>query len=117
MGNKCERYEELSDLLKIMPELVAYNVSVSFKPRTANYRYCRECRVFFNIFNTSEGLERCPLCGGRLRSGPKVKRRFAKYVDPTKYLSEHLWPQPRRQTTLGDFLPNLPRQAILDELI
>jgi PHP family Zn ribbon phosphoesterase len=113
---KCERYKELEELLRAMPELMAYNISL--RPRGRSYRYCRECRLFFNIFNTSEGLERCPLCGGKLRSGPKVKRRFAKYVDPTKYLDTSFpWPQPRRQTTLGDFLPNLPRQAILDELI
>ena len=109
---RSERHQELNDLLRIMPELTAYNISL--KPKTANYRYCRECRVFFNN-PPSEGLGRCPLCGGRLRSGPKVKRRFAKYMDPTKYLDTSFpWPQPKRQTTLGDFLPGLPRQAVLD---
>jgi hypothetical protein len=107
---KCERYKELEELLRIMPELTAY--SISLRPK-GEYRYCRGCRVFFNS-NSSTDLRRCPICGERLK-GPRKK--VAKYVDPTKYLDTPFpWPQPRRQTTLGDFLPNLPRQAILDEL-
>jgi PHP family Zn ribbon phosphoesterase len=102
---RSERHQELNDLLRIMPELTAYNISL--KPKTANYRYCRECRVFFN---SSTDLRRCPICGGKLRSGPRVKRGLV-YVDPMERLNKS-----RRQTTLGDFLPNLPRQTILDEL-
>jgi PHP family Zn ribbon phosphoesterase len=106
----CERYKEL---LEVMPELIAY-YNVSLRPKGREYRYCKECRVFFNL---GEGLGRCPMCGGRLR-GPRKK--VARYVDPTKYLDTPFpwppWPRPRRQTTLGDFLPSLPRQAILDEL-
>jgi len=107
---RCERHQELEELLRIMPELTAYNISL--KPKTANYRYCRECRVFFNN-PPSEGLGRCPICGGKL-SGPKRKRVATKYVDPLEHLLP--WPQPRRQTMLGDFLPGLPRQTVLDEL-
>jgi hypothetical protein len=110
MGNKCERHWELQELLEIMPELMLYDVSL--KPKTANYRYCRGCRIFFN--NPSTSLRRCPVCSGKLRSGPRVKR-IARYVDPTKYLFP--WPQPRRQTTLGDFLSGLWRQMVLDEFI
>jgi hypothetical protein len=110
MGNKCERHEELNDLLKIMPELATYDAS--FRPRTASYRYCRGCRIFFN--NPGEGLERCPICGGKL-SGPRRKR-IAKYVDPAEHPGIP-WPHPRRQTTLGDFLSGLWRQMMLDELI
>jgi hypothetical protein len=92
-----------------MPELMAYNISL--RPRSHSYRYCRGCRVFFNF---STDLKRCPICGERLR-GPRFKR--GPYVDPTKYLDTSFpWPQPKRQTTLGDFLPGLPRQAVLDEL-
>jgi hypothetical protein len=102
------RSKRLEELLEIMPELMtAYDISL--RPKGRSYRYCRECRVFFN----NSDLRRCPICGRRLR-GPRVKRvvRYV-YVDP----AEHLRPLPsRRQTTLGDFLPGLPRQAILDEL-
>jgi PHP family Zn ribbon phosphoesterase len=108
---RSERHQELNDLLRIMPELTAYNISL--KPKTANYRYCRECRVFFNN-PPSEGLGRCPICGGKL-SGPRRKR-VAKYVDPVEHLGIP-WPHPRRQTTLGDFLSGLWRQMMLDELI
>jgi hypothetical protein len=107
---RSKRYQELQELLEIMPELTIYDPS--FKPKSRSYRYCRECRVFFNN-PPSEGLGRCPICGGKLSSGPKRKR-VAKYVDPLEHLLP--WPQPRRQTTLGDFLPGLPRQTILDEL-
>jgi len=103
---KCERYKELQELLRIMPELTAYNISL--KPKTANYRYCRECRVFFN---SSTDLRRCPICGGKLRSGPRVKRGLV-YVDPMERLNKS-----RRQTTLGDFLSGLWRQMVLDEFI
>jgi hypothetical protein len=107
---KCERYKELQELLRVMPELMAYNISL--RPKGREYRYCRGCRVFFN---PSTDLRRCPICGERLR-GPRVKRGFARYVDPAERLRPLPWPRPRRQTTLGDFLPGLPRQAILDEL-
>jgi ribosomal protein S27E len=108
---RCERHQELEELMRAMPELMAYNISL--RPRSRSYRYCRGCRVFFN---SSTDLRRCPICGERLK-GPRVKRGIARYVDPTKYLDTPFpWPCPRRQTTLGDFLPGLPRQAILDEL-
>ena len=105
---RSKRYQELEELMRAIPELMVYNVSL--RPKGREYRYCKECRVFFN---PGEGLGRCPICGGRLR-GPKKK--VARYVDPTKYLDTPFpWPQLRRQTTLGDFLPNLPRQTVLDE--
>jgi hypothetical protein len=103
-----ERYKEL---LEVMPELIAY-YNVSLRPKGREYRYCRGCRVFFN---SSTDLRRCPICGERLR-GPRKK--VARYVDPTKYLDTPFpWPQPRRQTTLGDFLSGLWRQMVLDEFI
>jgi hypothetical protein len=102
---KCERYQELEELLRVMPELTIYDPS--FKPKSRSYRYCRGCRIFFN----NSDLRRCPICGGKLRSGPKVKRGLVRYVDPMERLNKS-----RRQTTLGDFLPGLPRQTILDEL-
>jgi hypothetical protein len=89
---KCERYKELQELLRVMPELMVYNISL--RPKGREYRYCRGCRVFFN---PGEGLGRCPICGGRLR---RPRKKVARYVDPTKYLP---WPRPRRQTTLGDY--------------
>ena len=96
------------ELMRAMPELTIYDPS--FKPKSRSYRYCRGCRIFFN----NSDLRRCPICGGKLRSGPRVKRGLARYVDPLEHLLP--WPQPKRQTTLGDFLPGLPRQVILDEL-
>jgi len=77
---RSPRYEELELLMRMIPKVKAYGLSL--QPNGSEYKYCRTCRVYFN--KNIESLIVCPICHYRLR-GPRKAKKLKKGVDPAVY--------------------------------
>jgi len=73
-----ERRRELEWLMGAMPGLTLYDISL--RPRSPTYKYCRECRIFFN---GDADLRRCPLCSSKLKQGRS--KGVKPHIDPARY--------------------------------
>ena len=73
-----ERRRELEWLMRAMPGLMLYDISLI--PRAPTYKYCRKCRIFFN---SDADLRRCLLCSSKLKQGRS--KGVKPYIDSARY--------------------------------